>query len=97
MDQHSELFHVLGECYYQLDSINKAIFYLDRALTNSKLNKDEQIRIQNQLGICYADKKNFEKAKFYLEKSKYLKDEQSIKMLSFIDSLEREQTKKNYK
>ncbi|WP_295813092.1 hypothetical protein [uncultured Apibacter sp.] len=90
-EKHFELLQVLGECYYNIDSINEAIYYLENAFVKSKLTKEEIIRIQNLLGICYIQKNNFNKAKYYLAKSKKLNDSASFKIIHFLDSLEKVQ------
>ncbi|TWP30809.1 tetratricopeptide repeat protein [Apibacter muscae] len=97
-DKYPEILMPLGSCYLRIGDYANAIQNLNEAYRRELGKKTgDYNKVLNTLGVCYLDIGNLKEARYFLEKALNEGNLNSTRNLQILDSLEREQTKKNYK
>ena len=64
--------HELGNCYFKIGNIDKAIYWTEKALELNPSTIEKKIRAIFNLSIYYYYKKQYKKTFLYLDKAKTL-------------------------
>jgi|GEM_PF-895868 len=91
-DKYPEILMPLGSSYLKIGNYNNAIQNLSKAYKIELGKKtDNYNKILNTLGVCYLEIKDLRQARFYLEKALNEGNQNSLRNIQILDSLEQVQ------
>ena len=76
----ADMAHELGNCYFKIGNIDKAIYWTEKALELNPSTIEKKIRAIFNLSIYYYYKKQYKKTFLYLDKAKTLTREHINKL-----------------